>query len=242
MTDSILTVTDISAGYGGPPIVSEVSMHAAQGRITALVGPNGAGKSTLLKTLAGVLRSSNGSMVLDGVDVTRASPESLVRNGLSYVPQVSNVFSYMTIIENLEIGGYVRRRKGLKARIDEMLTLFPDLRAATKRQARTLSGGQRNMLAMARGLMNDPKVMLLDEPTAGLSPIYVSAVWDHVLLVRDLGVAVVVVEQNTRRTLQHADYAFVLTLGQNRIEGTGAELLNDPEVAKLYIGGEPQTA
>jgi branched-chain amino acid transport system ATP-binding protein len=123
-----------------------------------------------------------------------------------------------------------------------MLTLFPDLRAATKRQARTLSGGQRNMLAMARGLMNDPKVMLLDEPTAGLSPIYVSAVWDHVLLVRDLGVAVVVVEQNTRRTLQHADYAFVLTLGQNRIEGTGAELLNDPEVAKLYIGGEPQTA
>jgi branched-chain amino acid transport system ATP-binding protein len=242
VSDSVLTVSDVSAGYGGPPIVSGVSMHAAKGCITALVGPNGAGKSTLLKTLAGVLKSSSGSMVLDGVDVTGASPEALVRKGLSYVPQVSNVFSYLNIIENLEIGGYVRRRNGLKARIDEMLTLFPDLRAAAKRPARTLSGGQRNMLAMARGLMNDPKVMLLDEPTAGLSPIYVSAVWDHVVLVRDLGVAVVVVEQNTRRTLQHADYAFVLTLGQNRIEGTGAELLDDPEVAKLYIGGEPQTA
>jgi ABC-type branched-subunit amino acid transport system ATPase component len=195
----------------------------------------------LLKALAGVLRPQ-GSILLDGVEVARSSPETLVRGGLSYVPQVANVFSYLNVIENLEIGGYVRRRHGLKERIEEMLTLFPDLRLAARRPARTLSGGQRNMLAMARGLMNEPKVMLLDEPTAGLSPIYVSAVWDHIVLVRNLGVAVVVVEQNTRRTLQHADYAFVLTLGRNRLEGTGAELLNDPEVGKLYIGGEPQTA
>jgi ABC-type branched-subunit amino acid transport system ATPase component len=238
---SVLVVRDISAGYGGPPIINDVCMHAAAGRITALVGPNGAGKSTLLKALAGVLRPQ-GSILLDGVEVARSSPETLVRGGLSYVPQVANVFSYLNVIENLEIGGYVRRRHGLKERIEEMLTLFPDLRLAARRPARTLSGGQRNMLAMARGLMNEPKVMLLDEPTAGLSPIYVSAVWDHIVLVRNLGVAVVVVEQNTRRTLQHADYAFVLTLGRNRLEGTGAELLNDPEVGKLYIGGEPQTA
>ena len=242
MGEAILQVNGISAGYGGPPIISEVSVHADSGRITALVGPNGAGKSTLLKALSGVLIPSQGSIKLNGEEVAGCSPETLARRGLSYVPQVANVFPYLNIIENLEIGGYIRRRQGLKERIEEMFTLFPDLRLAAKRPARTLSGGQRNMLAMARGLMSDPKVMFLDEPTAGLSPIYVSTVWDHVLMVRNLGVAVVVVEQNTRRTLQHADYAYVLTLGRNRIEGTGAELLNDPEVARLYIGGEPQPA
>lgn len=240
MGEGILQVNGVSAGYGGPPIINGVSMQAASGCITALVGPNGAGKSTLLKALAGVLVPSQGSIKLNSLEVAGCSPETLARRGLSYVPQVSNVFPYLNIIENLEIGGYVRRRQGLKERIEEMFNLFPDLRLAAKRQARTLSGGQRNMLAMARGLMSDPKVMFLDEPTAGLSPIYVSTVWDHVLMVRDLGVAVVVVEQNTRRTLQHADYAYVLTLGRNRIEGTGTELLHDPEVARLYIGGEPQ--
>jgi branched-chain amino acid transport system ATP-binding protein len=242
MGEAILQVNGVSAGYGGPPIISDVSMHAESGRITALVGPNGAGKSTLLKALAGVLVPSQGSIKLNGEEVSGCSPETLARRGLSYVPQVANVFPYLNIVENLEIGGYVRRRNGLKERIEEMFNLFPDLRLAAKRPARTLSGGQRNMLAMARGLMSDPKVMFLDEPTAGLSPIYVSTVWDHVLMVRDLGVAVVVVEQNTRRTLQHADYAYVLTLGRNRIEGTGAELLHDPEVARLYIGGAPQPA
>ncbi len=242
MADQILEVTGVTAGYGGPPIIRNIAMSADAGKITALVGPNGAGKSTLLKALAGVLKPSEGSIKLAGVEVSGLSPESMARNGLSYVPQVANVFPYLSIVENLEVGGYVRRRNGLKGRIDEMLDLFPDLRTAGKRHARTLSGGQRNMLAMARGLMSDPKVLFLDEPTAGLSPIYVSTVWNHILMVRDLGVSVVVVEQNTRRTLQHADYAFVLTLGENRIQGTGDELLNDPEVARLYIGGAAKPA
>jgi branched-chain amino acid transport system ATP-binding protein len=238
LSDLALDIHGLTAGYGGPPIIEDIVVRAKAGEITALVGPNGAGKSTLLKAIAGVIRPSAGTVTLGGLDVSGRPPEQLVRAGLSYVPQVANVFPNMTIRENLEMGGYVRRRRGLKARIDEMFTLFPDLQTASRRPARTLSGGQRNMLAMARGLMTEPSVMLLDEPTAGLSPIYVTAVWDHVVTVRALGVAVVVVEQNTRRTLQYADWAFVLTLGRNALEGTGKDLLSNPEVANLYIGGQ----
>jgi ABC-type branched-subunit amino acid transport system ATPase component len=230
-----LAVTGLSAGYGGPPIVQDIALHAESGRITAIVGPNGAGKSTLLKALAGVIPCSSGRVLLGGDDVTGLPPEKLVWRGLAYVPQVDNVFPSLTVRENLEVGGQVRRG-GLRERIEEMFAIFPDLRLAARRPARTLSGGQRNMLAMARGLMIDPRVMLLDEPTAGLSPRFESAVWDHVLKVRDTGVAVVVVEQNTRRTLTHADHAYVLSLGQNRLEGTGRELLEDEEVVALYIG------
>ncbi len=230
-----LEVVGLSAGYGGPPIVQDVGLRAQAGRITAIVGPNGAGKSTLLKAIAGVIQVSGGRVVLAGQQVTALPPEQLVRRGLAYVPQVANVFPSLSVRENLEMGAYVKK-SGVRERIDEMFALFPDLRVAAKRPAKTLSGGQRNMLAMARGLMGDPQVMLLDEPTAGLSPKFESAVWEHVLKVRDLGVAVVIVEQNTRRTLTHADRAYVLTLGQNRLEGTGKELLNDEEVVALYIG------
>jgi ABC-type branched-subunit amino acid transport system ATPase component len=230
-----LEVAGLSAGYGGPPIVQDIGLRAQSGRITAVVGPNGAGKSTLLKAIAGVIQVSGGKVGLAGQDVTALPPEQLVRRGLAYVPQVANVFPSLTVRENLEMGAYVKKG-GVRERIEEMFSLFPDLRVAAKRPARTLSGGQRNMLAMARGLMGDPQVMLLDEPTAGLSPKFETAVWEHVLKVRDLGVAVVIVEQNTRRTLTHADRAYVLTLGQNRLEGTGKELLNDEEVVALYIG------
>jgi branched-chain amino acid transport system ATP-binding protein len=233
-----MDISGLTAGYSGPPIIQDVVIRAKAGQITALVGPNGAGKSTLLKAIAGVIRPTAGSVLLGGKDVSGRAPEQLVREGLSYVPQVANVFPNLSVRENLELGGYVRRRRGLKARIGEMFDLFPDLQLASRRPARTLSGGQRNMLAMARGLMTEPSVMLLDEPTAGLSPIYVTAVWDHVVLVRELGVAVVVVEQNTRRTLQYADWAFVLSLGLNALEGSGQDLLANPEVANLYIGGQ----
>jgi ABC-type branched-subunit amino acid transport system ATPase component len=231
----VLEVHGLTAGYGGPPIIQDIDLRAEAGRVTAIVGPNGAGKSTLLKAIIGVIRASAGTVALAGRDVTGLAPEQLVRQGISYVPQVANVFPSLSVRENLEMGGYVRSGS-LKQRIEEMFELFPDLRAAAGRPARTLSGGQRNMLAMARGLMVDPKVMLLDEPTAGLSPRFETTVWEHILKVRDTGVGMVVVEQNTRRTLTHADRAYVLTLGRNRLEGTGDELLENDEVVSLYIG------
>lgn len=238
MADTVLSVNGLSVGYGGPAIVSDVTLEARPGAITALVGPNGAGKSTLLKGIAGVLAPMSGSIRIRGDDVTGLPPEQLVRRGLAYVPQVANVFPSLSVTENLEMGAYARRGSP-RARIEEMYQLFPDLRAAAKRPARTLSGGQRNMLALARGLMSDPSVLLIDEPTAGLSPRYEAAVWEHVLAVRDTGVGVLVVEQNTRRTLSHADHAYVLTLGRVRLEGSGRSLLEDEEVVALYIGGEP---
>lgn len=231
----VLEVHGLTAGYGGPPIIQDIDLRAEPGRVTAIVGPNGAGKSTLLKAIIGVIRPSGGTVALAGRDVTGHPPEQLVRYGISYVPQVANVFPSLSVRENLEMGGYVRSGS-LKQRIQEMFELFPDLHAAAGRPARTLSGGQRNMLAMARGLMVDPKVMLLDEPTAGLSPRFESSVWEHILKVRDTGVGMVVVEQNTRRTLTYADRAYVLTLGRNRLEGTGDELLENDEVVSLYIG------
>ena len=237
MSDVALSVKGLSAGYGGPPIVQDVSLEARPGAITALVGPNGAGKSTLLKAIAGAIRPSAGTVQIAGANVSGMAPEQLVRRGLSYVPQVANVFPSLTVTENLEMGGYVTRGSP-RARIEEMFALFPDLRAASRRPARTLSGGQRNMLALARGLMSRPSVLLIDEPTAGLSPRFEAVVWEHVLAVRETGVAVVVVEQNTRRTLGHADWAYLLTLGRVRIEGSGMSLLQNEEVVELYIGGD----
>ncbi len=230
-----LMVDGITAGYGGAPIIQEVNMRAKQGELTAVVGPNGAGKSTLLKVIAGLVRPLGGTVQLNGVDVTAMSAQRLVRRGLSYVPQVANVFPSLTVRENLEMGGYARR-SGNKEKIAELFDMFPDLKVAVKRPARTLSGGQRTMLAIARGLMLDPSVLILDEPTAGLAPRFVESVWEQVMRIRGLQVAVVIVEQNTRRTLTHADWAYVMTLGRNRLSGTGKSLLEDPEVVELYIG------
>ncbi|HEV2284204.1 MAG TPA: ABC transporter ATP-binding protein [bacterium] len=231
----VLAVRGLTAGYGGPPIIENVEFKAEPGKITAVVGPNGAGKSTLLKAVAGVVRPTGGHVYLRGADVTGQPPERLVRKGIAYVPQVANVFPGLTVLENLEMGGYVRT-SGLRERVEQLLVLFPDLKTALRRPARTLSGGQRSMLAMARGLMVDPAVLMLDEPSAGLAPIFQSAVWEQIQRVRDTGVAVAVVEQNTRRTLVHADWAYVMVLGKNRLEGPGRDLLNDEEVVNLYIG------
>jgi branched-chain amino acid transport system ATP-binding protein len=234
---AILDVQAITAGYGGAPVISDVSLRAARGKLTALVGPNGAGKSTFIKVVAGLIKPDAGRVMLDGTDVTGVPAQLLVRRGISYVPQVSNVFPTLTVLENLEMGAYTRRH-GVKQKIDELCGMFPDLHPALKRQARTLSGGQRTMLAIARGLMLDPHVLLLDEPTAGLAPKFIDAVWEQVLTVRKLNVAVLVVEQNTRRTLTHADWAYVMVLGRNALGGTGKQLLDDPEVVNLYIGKE----
>lgn len=231
-----LVINDLTAGYGGPPIIESICLEARPGAITAIVGPNGAGKSTLMKAIAGVIQPSGGEINVCGQVTTGLTADKLVARGMAYVPQVANVFPSLTVVENLEMGAYIRK-SGVRARIEELYELFPDLRAAARRPARTLSGGQRNMLAMARGLMSDPKVLLVDEPTAGMAPKFETAVWEHIVQIKRTGVAVVVVEQNTRRTLTHADWAYVLVLGRNRLSGSPAELLNDEEVVELYIGG-----
>jgi ABC-type branched-subunit amino acid transport system ATPase component len=233
--EAALSVQGLTAGYGGPPIIEQVSLMARRGAITAIVGPNGAGKSTLLKAIAGLIRPTAGRVFVEGKEVTSKPTETLVRRGIAYVPQVENVFPDLTIRENLDMGGYVRK-SGVRERIEQLFVLFPDLRVAAHRRASTLSGGQRTMLALARGLMIDPAVLILDEPSAGLSPRFRGLIWERIEQIRSTNVAVVVVEQNTRETLRHAQWAYVLVLGRNRLEGTGRDLLEDDEVVDLYVG------
>jgi ABC-type branched-subunit amino acid transport system ATPase component len=230
-----LSVQGITAGYGGPPIIDQVSLTAHRGAITAIVGPNGAGKSTLLKAVSGLIRSTAGKVFVEGKEVTGQPVEMLVRRGIAYVPQVANVFPDLTVRENLDMGGYVRK-SGVRERIEQLFLLFPDLKMAAHRRAGTLSGGQRTMLALARGLMVDPAVLILDEPSVGLSPRFQGLIWERIEQIRSTNVAVVVVEQNTRETLRHAQWAYVLVLGRNRLEGTGHDLLEDDEVVDLYVG------
>ena len=230
-----LSVQGLTAGYGGPPIIEQVSVTARRGAITAIVGPNGAGKSTLLKAVAGLIRPTAGKVFVEGKEVTGLPAEKLIRRGVAYVPQVQNVFPDLTIRENLDMGGYIRK-SGVRERIEQLFLLFPDLKASAHRQASTLSGGQRTMLALARGLMVDPAVMILDEPSAGLSPKFQGLIWERIEQIRATNVAVVIFEQNTRETLRHAQWAYVLVLGRNRLEGTGHDLLEDKEVVDLYVG------
>ncbi len=230
-----LSIQGLTAGYGGPPIIEQISLTARRGAITAIVGPNGAGKSTLLKAVAGLIRPAAGRVFVEGKEVTNLPAEKLVRRGIAYIPQVENVFPDLTVRENLDMGGYVRK-SGVRERIEQLFLLFPDLKVAAHRRASTLSGGQRTMLALARGLMVDPAVLILDEPSAGLSPKFQGLIWERIEQIRATNVAVVIVEQNTRETLRHAQWAYVLVLGKNRLEGTGHDLLEDDEVVNLYVG------
>ena len=234
MPEPVLVVKGLSAGYGGPPIVVDVDLRATAREITVIVGLNGAGKSTLLRAIAGVLRVSDGNVVLNGHDVTGKPPEGLLRAGISYVPQVDNVFPSLSVRENLEMGGYILPRSDLRSKLAEVCDLFPDLKNALRRPARTLSGGQRHMLAVARGLMVKPAVLLLDEPTAGLAPKVEAGVWDNIETIRNTGVALLVVDQNVRRALAHADWAYVMSLGRNLAEGAGKDLLQSDDVGGLY--------
>ena len=236
MTEApVLEVDSLTAGYGGPPVINGVTMAARRGAITAIVGPNGAGKSTLLKAIAGLIRPTAGTVKAMGEDVTGLPAERLVGKGIAYVPQVANVFPELTIRENLDMGGY-SRKGGVRERIEQLFKLFPDLAASSNRKANTLSGGQRTMLALARGLMVDPGVLILDEPSAGLAPKFQGLIWERIEEIKATNVAVLVIEQNTRETLRHAQWAYVLVLGQNRLEGTGKNLLDDEEVINLYVG------
>ena len=234
-SEPILEVQSVEGGYGHAKILNGVSLKLGLGQIVSVVGPNGAGKSTLMKAIFGLIRVTSGRVFLEGKDITSIQPESLVKLGMAYVPQINNVFPSLTVQENLEMGAYIRR-DNYRTRIDEMFTLFPDLRDSRQRPAGQLSGGQRNMLAMARALMLDTRVLLLDEPTAGLAPKVTLSVWERIESIRDTGVAVLVVEQNTRMALERSNYGYILVTGRNRFEGPGSDLLASKEVANLYLG------
>jgi len=234
--DTVLRADGITAGYGPVPIVQDVSLRAAAGQVVAILGPNGAGKSTLLKAIFGYLKPRAGRVFLRDADVTGLAPEDLVSRGIGYVPQTGNIFASLTVHENLEMGAYLRRTD-LRERLDAVLGMFPDLRKALERRADALSGGQRSMLAMGRGLMLDPAVLLLDEPTAGLAPEYTGEVWRQIKRVASSGAAIVVVEQNATAALRAADWAYVLVAGRNRHDEQAGALLDNPDLGHMFLGG-----
>ena len=233
---ALLEVQCITVGYGELPILRSVSLRVERQEIVAIVGPNGAGKSTLMKTIAGLLKPQDGTILLDGQDITHMRPHRIVQAGICYVPQTENVFPSLTVEENLDMGAFIRRGD-VRAKKAEMYALFPDLGEKRKLRAGYLSGGQRQMVAMARALMLDPCLLLLDEPTAGLSPMLVGVMLEKIVEINRTGVAMLIVEQNARQALPRAHRGYVLAMGQNRYEDTGQALLAHPEIHALFLGG-----
>lgn len=233
---ALLSLERITGGYGEADILQDVSMHVDADEIVVIVGPNGAGKSTAMKSVFGLLNIRGGKMLFDGDDITRWVPNRIVQRGICYVPQVDNIFRDMSIHENLEMGGFLKTGD-LSAAYDRVYGLFPDLKERKRTMAGALSGGQRQMVAMGRALMLDPKLLLLDEPTAGLSPKYMEQIFQICRDVRAAGVAILLVEQHAKQALAFADRGYVLAAGKNRHEGSGADLLADREVAEMFLGG-----
>jgi ABC-type branched-subunit amino acid transport system ATPase component len=233
-----LRATGVTAGYGGDPVIRDVTVRADPGEVVSLVGANGSGKSTFLKSLVGVVRVSAGTVVIGETDMTRKAPEEVARAGVGYVPQVDDVFGPLTVRENLEMGGYLLPARDVKARIDEVTTVFPRLAAMLTRPAGKLSGGERKMLAMGRVLMLKPAVFLLDEPTANLAPaIARTLLEEHVSALAASGAAVLVVEQRARAVLAISDRTYVLAGGEVRMQGTPAELAASPAFVESFLGG-----
>ena len=227
----------VTSGYGPVPVVRDVSIAVGPGEIVAIIGPNGAGKSTLLKTLVGILRVTSGRVLVGDQDVTNHPPEELARRGVGYVPQVNDIFEPLTVFENLEMGGYLLKGDEIKERADQVMKVFPQLPPMLKRRADKLSGGERKMLAIARVLMLDPAVLILDEPTANLSPKLADVLLrDHVRRLANLNKAVLLVEQRARAALQIAAWSMVLVSGSTRLEGRPGELLERQDFEELFLG------
>jgi ABC-type branched-subunit amino acid transport system ATPase component len=227
----------ITAGYGGVPVIRDVSIDVGPGEIVAIIGPNGAGKSTLLKSLVGILHLSGGKILLGDQDVTNHPPEDLARRGVGYVPQVNDIFEPLTVFENLEMGGYLLQPNRVRSRVEEVGQVFPALLPMLKRRADKLSGGERKMLAIARVLMLDPRVLILDEPTANLSPkLADSLLREHVHRLAGGGKAVLLVEQRARAAMQIASWAAVLVSGATRLEGRPDDLLKREDFEELFLG------
>jgi ABC-type branched-subunit amino acid transport system ATPase component len=234
----VLEVDGLVAGYGaGADVVRGVSLSVDSGQMIAIVGPNGAGKSTLIKAICGLVPVRRGRVMLAGYEITGNTPHKVVRRGLGYVPQRDNVFPRLTIEENLEIGAMAFRDIDVRREKERLLDLFPSLARRRRHPAGILSGGERQMLAMARALLQRPNVMLLDEPSAGVDTKTVAVIWDQIATIHREGVATLLVEQNARQALALSDHGYVLDVGEIRYEGSGNDLLTDPRVGELYLGG-----
>ena len=233
----LLTASGVVAGYGAADeILKGVDLRVEPGEIVGIIGPNGAGKSTLLKAIAGLLKPKAGAIALNSQDITGREPRDISRLGLAYVPQEHNIFPSMSVRENLEMGGYVDP-KGAKSRIDGVLGRFPVLAKKRRHQARTLSGGERQMLAMAMALMVEPAVLLLDEPSAGLSPVAAEVLFAAIIQINKEGVSIAMVEQNANEALSISDRAYILVDGKNSRTGPAATLAADPEIRRIFLGG-----
>jgi len=232
---ALLEARKITAGYGETEILHRVFVKVNEGEIVSIVGPNGAGKSTLLKTILGLLKPREGKVILEAEDITGLDPDRIVRKGICYVPQTDNVFASLTVEENLEMGAFIRK-DNYQNRIQEIYEIFPDIEERRKDRAGKLSGGQRQMVAIGRALMLEPKIILLDEPSASLAPKLVRLIFQKITEINRSGVGILMVEQNIREALRIADQAYVLAMGRNRFHDTGQALLNNQEVGKLYLG------
>ena len=238
MTPALLRAEGLTAGYGKMPILHGVTLEVRQGEMVSVIGPNGAGKSTAFKTIVGFLVPTEGRVVFDGHDITGRRPDQVLRIGLAYVPQGRIVFPQMTVLENLEMGAYIEREpRRIREALERVYELFPILAERRRQRAGTMSGGEQQMVAIGRALMTAPKLVMLDEPSLGLAPKFVSLIFERLTEMKRAGYTLMVVEQNAARALAVADRGYVLELGRNRFEGTGPSLLADPDVKRLYLGG-----
>ena len=234
----LLRAEQLTAGYGKLAILHDVTLEVRAGEMVSVIGPNGAGKSTAFKTIVGFLRPSSGRVLFDGDDLKGLRPDQVLRRGLAYVPQGRIVFPQMTVLENLEMGAYIERDQArIRTALERVYALFPILGERRSQKAGTMSGGEQQMVAIGRALMTTPRLILLDEPSLGLSPKFVSLIFDKLTEMKRAGYTMMVVEQNAAKALAVADRGYVLELGRNRFEGTGQSLLTDPEVKQLYLGG-----
>jgi ABC-type branched-subunit amino acid transport system ATPase component len=238
MPAPLLVAESLTAGYGRIDILHGVSLSVAANEIVSIIGPNGAGKSTVFKTIVGLLTPRTGRVLFNGEEITGLRPDLVLRRGLAYVPQGRIVFPQMTVLENLEMGAYTERDPArIAAALERVHALFPILAERRKQKAGTMSGGEQQMVAIARALMTTPKLILLDEPSLGLSPKFVTLIFEKLVDMRRAGYTLMLVEQNATRALAISDRGYVLELGRNRFEGAGQQLLTDPEVKRLYLGG-----
>lgn len=236
MSAPFLIGDEMTGGYGAADILHGCTIAVERGRIAVIVGPNGAGKSTAMKAVFGMLPLRGGKVLLEGEDITALSPQDRVAKGMAFVPQTHNIFTSMTVEENLEMGAFLRR-DDIRQTMEQVYDLFPILREKRRQPAGELSGGQRQQVAVGRALMTRPKVLMLDEPTAGVSPIVMDELFDRIIEVARTGISILMVEQNARQALEIADKGYVLVQGANRFTGTGAKLLADPEVRRTFLGG-----